>query len=55
MDLTNKIRKLLTLNWRPKLICLLLAVLVWVWVEFFYVRDENKEWDMDDIRLSLPE
>lgn len=55
MNLTNKIRELLTHNWRPKLICLLLAVLVWVGVEFIFVRDENKEWDMDDIRLSLPE
>lgn len=41
-------------NWKPKLICLLLAILVWGWVEYRYVQD-SPEWDLDDVRLSVPE
>jgi len=46
--------KSLLRNWKPKLICLLLAVLVWVWVEYRYVQD-SPEWDLNDVRLSVPE
>ena len=50
----RSLRSRLTQNWKPKLICLLLAVLVWVWVEFRYVESDD-EWGLDEIRLSLPE
>lgn len=46
--------KSLSYNWKPKLVCLLLAVLVWVWVEYRYVQDAS-EWDLNDVRLSVPE
>ncbi|MBQ4614668.1 MAG: hypothetical protein IJB31_07065 [Akkermansia sp.] len=55
MKTRERIKKLITLNWRPKLVCLLAAIIVWLWVEWFYVRDENTEWDMDNIQLSIPE
>lgn len=50
----RSLRSRLTENWKPKLICLLLAVLVWVWVEFRYVESDD-EWGLDEIRLSIPE
>lgn len=64
MQLLNKIRDLFTpdpaplrikllRNWKPKLICLGLAVLVWIWVEFRYVR-ESEDWDIDSVRQSEP-
>lgn len=46
--------KALLRNWKPKLICLLLAVAVWWMVEHWYVR-ESPEWNLDDFRLSVPE
>ncbi len=42
-------------NWRPKLICLLCAILVWLSVDFFLVRGDTDEWDMNEIRVTLPE
>ena len=65
MSLLSKIRHLLnpehrslkarlTENWKAKLICLLIAILVWLWVEIRYV-DGSNEWGLDEIRLSIPE
>lgn len=64
MQLLNKIRDLLKLepmplskrlfrNWKPKLICLGVALLVWLWVEQRYVR-ESLEWDIDTVLPSEP-
>jgi len=65
MSLLSKIRHLLNPehrsirsriinNWKAKLICLLIAVLVWFWVELRYV-DAGSEWGLEEIRLSIPE
>ncbi len=65
MALLHKIRRLLnpeqrtlrsriTNNWKAKLICLLLAVFVWFWVQLRYVEGSN-DWGLDEIRLSIPE
>lgn len=65
MSLLNKIQRLLnpeqrslrsriTNNWKAKIICLLLAIFVWFWVEMRYV-DGSDEWGLDEIRLSIPE
>ncbi len=52
----NRLRKLLVANWRPKLICLVLAILLWSWVEYFYAdTHSDNEWDEDDVRFTLPE
>ncbi len=52
----NRLRKMLVINWRPKLICLVLAILLWSWVEYFYVDTRSDdEWDENDIRFTLPE
>ncbi len=54
--LLNRLRKLFANNWRPKLICLVLAILLWSWVEHFYADARNdNEWDEDDVRFTLPE
>lgn len=49
------LRKLLIDNWKPKYICLLCAVLVWLMVDRLLVRGSTPEWDLDDIRIALPE
>ena len=65
MPLLSKIRRILnpekrtlrsrlTVNWKAKLICLVIAVLVWLWVEMRYVQSRD-EWGLDEIRLSIPE
>ncbi len=54
--LQTRLRKIFLSNWRPKLICLVIAVLLWSWVEYFYADSrDNDEWDEDDIRFTLPE
>ncbi len=54
--LQNRLRKLFVYNWRPKLICLVIAILLWSWVEYFYADHHNDdEWDEDNIRFTLPE
>ena len=53
--LQKKISQAITKNWQPKLICLVLAILVWVVVDCFYVQDSNEEWDLNNIRVSIPE
>lgn len=50
-----RLRKLLTTNWQAKLICLAAAVVVWLMVNHLLVRGASPEWDIDDIRLSVPE
>lgn len=50
-----RIRKMLTNNWRPKLISLLCAIFVWYVVDRLLVKGGESEWDTEDIRISLPE
>ena len=52
---TEKIRKLLIDNWKPKLMCLVCTVVVWLLVNHLLVRGDSPEWDIDDIRLANPE
>lgn len=50
----NRLAAKLTRNWKPKLITLGLAIVVWVLVS--YSTDENSdEWDEDDTRIVIPE
>ncbi len=52
----KRLRRLLVCNWRPKLICLAIAILLWFWVEHFYADTHaDKEWDEDEVRFTLPE
>ena len=50
-----RLRKLVTINWQAKLICLAAAVVVWLMVNHLLVRGGSTEWNIDDIRLSMPE
>lgn len=50
-----QIRKLLFNNWKPKYLCLGCAVLVWLMVNHLLVRGDAPEWNIDDIRIVLPE
>ncbi|MDO5470288.1 MAG: hypothetical protein Q4F38_03215 [Akkermansia sp.] len=65
MSILSKIRQLLNpeqrslksrivANWKAKLICLLIAILIWLWVDIRYV-DGSNEWGLDEIRRSIPE
>ena len=47
-------RSRVTNNWKAKLICLLIAIFVWFWVQTYYVSGSD-EWSLDEIRLSIPE
>lgn len=49
-QLKNRIVKIFTCNWQPKLICLGLALLVWGVVEIFYVKSF---WNLDDTTFSI--
>lgn len=55
LKLRKKIVETITLNRLPKLVCLLLAILVWMVVEFIYVRETDDTWDLNDVRISMPE
>lgn len=51
----NIIKALLIENWKPKLVCLVCAVVVWLLVNHLLVRGDSPEWDIDDIRFANPE
>ncbi len=52
----NRLHKLFIVHWRPKLICLACAILLWTWVELVYVKGHgDDEWDEDDVRFTLPD
>ena len=54
--LQKKIVQIITFNWKPKLICLALATVIWLVVDRFFVQSSSdKVWNLDNIRLSLPE
>lgn len=55
-NLQKTIKEAVTVNRLPKLVCLLLATLIWLLVEFVYVREgADVYWDIDRARLSIPE
>lgn len=56
LQIRSLIIQTLTVDRRHKLICLLLAVLVWVVVAYAQRREQHdEEWGLDNIRLSVPE
>ncbi len=56
LKIKSLIIQTLTIDRRHKLICLLLAVLVWVVVAYSQRRElREEEWGLDNIRLSAPE
>ena len=50
------LKKVVTTNRRAKLVCLLLAVVLWVAVAYAQRHEaKDEEWELDIIRLSTPE
>lgn len=43
-----------TRNWKPKLITLGLAIVVWLFVEY-RSSESGSEWDEEDIRIVVPD
>ncbi|MDO4751190.1 MAG: hypothetical protein Q4A24_03700 [Akkermansia sp.] len=41
-------------NWKPKLITLGIAILLWIVMEY-RTREANSEWNEEDIRIVVPE
>lgn len=37
----NKIKKFFTINWRPKFICLGIAIVIWFGVRYGYIKQED--------------
>lgn len=55
-NIQKKLVELTTSNWKPKLACLAIAVVIWLVVDVFYVQpSSNKVWNLDDIRIALPD
>ncbi len=50
----SKIKKFLTFEWKAKLVCLLLAVIVWIVADTLYVKKEVAEPGDDEILMSIP-
>lgn len=48
------LKKLLTNDWKTKLLCLACAVVVWLMVHSL-IEGDSTGWDIHDIRISLPE
>lgn len=50
------LKQVVTTNRRAKLVCLLLAVVLWCAVAYAQRREmKSEEWGLDNIRLSMPE
>lgn len=55
-NLKKKSREALCTDRRPKLICLLLAILIWVVVHYINKRDgAGENWNLDKARISMPD
>ena len=50
----HKSRRKLMRNWKPKLITLGIAILLWIVMEY-RAREANSEWNEEDIRIVVPE
>ncbi len=56
LQIKTYLKQAITTNRRAKLVCLLLAVVLWGAVAYAQRREtKDEEWGLDNIRLSLPE
>lgn len=54
MSIKSKLIKFLRTEWKAKLICLLLAIIVWVVAEKLYVENGKEEISDEDILMAMP-
>ncbi|HIX20484.1 MAG TPA: hypothetical protein H9862_07795 [Candidatus Akkermansia intestinigallinarum] len=50
----SKIKRFLTFEWQAKLVCLLLAVVVWIVADWLYVKKDVEEPGDDEILFATP-
>ena len=55
MQTTKTLRKLFIDNWKPKLVCLVVAVLVWLLINGSVEQEETPVWEIDEVLTSQPE
>ena len=55
MQIKNKVTKFLRTEWKAKLTCLLLAIIVWVVADRLYVQNGKEEISDDDILMAMPD
>lgn len=55
MQTTKTVRKLFIDNWKPKLVCLVVASLVWLLVNRIVQQEETPVWEIDEVLTSQPE
>lgn len=55
MQTSNTFRKMFIDNWKPKLVCLVVAVLVWLLVNRIVEQEETPVWEIDEVLTSQPE
>lgn len=55
MQTSNTFRKMFIDNWKPKLVCLVVAALVWLLVNRIVEQEETPVWEIDEVLTSQPE
>ena len=54
MQTTKTLRKMFVDNWKPKLVCLVVAVLVWLLVNRIVEQEETPVWEIDEVLNPHP-
>lgn len=54
MQIKNRIARFLRTEWKAKLTCLLLAIIVWVVADRLYVQNGKEEISDEDILMAMP-
>ncbi len=55
MQIRKKIVNILTHNWKPKLVCLGIAILVWLGLNKLVDDEETPVWEVNEVLFSQPE
>lgn len=55
MQIRKKIASILTHNWKPKLVCLGIAIVVWFCLNQLVKDEETPVWEVNEVLLSQPE
>ncbi|MDO4954846.1 MAG: hypothetical protein Q4E43_06885 [Akkermansia sp.] len=55
MKTTKQLQRIFIDNWKPKLVCLVVAVLVWLLINRIVEQEETPVWEIDEVLTSQPE